>query len=226
MAQKIPQQRDSYWWTVLTVSWIPPWEGQNREHQDLAVQWKATQLSSPYWLRSLVTYMYVDIKDSCNSGSPQLSHNFIFSAATDINSKICHTDVWSHLPAIVFLATPSFLTAIWLVSAGFTMVIPHCSLPHLGGAISEGLVTSSLSCLTWLTLQSRLQEIYLTVCNCRVNIFLPKFSQAMSATILIHLHFTCTLKSQPHTEPHLDRVCTNVDQKALLVPEVTNQPST
>ena len=103
-------------------------------------------------------------------------------------------------------------------------MIPRCSLPCLGGAIGEGLVTSPLSCLTLA--QSRLQKICLSVCNCRVSSALPKLSQAMSATILTHLHFTCTLKSQPCTGTTFGQGLYNVEQKALLAPEVTNQPST
>lgn len=38
MAQKLPQQRDSCWWILLTVSWIPPWEGQKRERHNAAAQ--------------------------------------------------------------------------------------------------------------------------------------------------------------------------------------------
>lgn len=74
---------------------------------------KAAQLPGPYCLKSLVIYMCTDIKIYSNSGSPKLSHNFIFSEATNIIYRIYCADIWSRLPIpIVLLAAPSFLTAI------------------------------------------------------------------------------------------------------------------
>lgn len=62
---------------------------------------KVAQLSSAYWLTSLVTYINVHLNVSYNSGNCKLPHNFIFSAAIDTIYNTCRTrDTMSYTDTI------------------------------------------------------------------------------------------------------------------------------
>lgn len=144
---------------------------------------KVAQWSDLYWLRSLMTHTYVDIKVPCDSGSLKSPLSFIFSALKCINL--------SHKCLELFIHSHSFL--------------------------ANSKVTYLLSFLTlgW----SRLQIYF------RIYTFLLELPQGMSTTILIHLHFSYILKSQP-CNPVWTASVQNVEQKATLAPGLTNEPRT
>lgn len=105
-------------------------------------------------------------------------------------------------------------------------VFPYCSLSGFQLALKRGFPTVLCPAWEeqlvryWLPNPSTVLQwhMYLSVCNCRVNTFLPKLCQKMSATILIHLPFTCTLKSQPHTRTTFRQGLYKCRTKSILSP--------
>lgn len=165
-------------------------------------------------LRSLITHTYADIKVSCNNGSPKSPLSFIFSAAKDTNYKIYPTKVWSHLPIpTVFLATPSFLTVIWL---HFNWLWKKWFSTVLYPVWEEQTVTLSLISLNieMVKIEDLLQNQHLP------SQIAPRNEYYNCYSFAFHFHFEL---SAMYWNSVWTGSVQNVDQKTVLTPEVTNQ---